>query len=103
MMMMVVAVEGGLVKICVNVACWEKVIGREKLRRAQRISQARGLRPDFKAGASSTMWKMKSACLEIHIAILANREDRLKLSSLSIGGSGAAAEQDPTKTKRGES
>ena len=45
--MMVVAVEGGLVKICVNVACWEKVIGREKLRRAQRISQARGLRPDF--------------------------------------------------------
>ena len=71
------AVEGGLVKICVNVACWEKVIGREKLRRAQRISQARGLRPDFKAGASSTMWKMKSACLEIHIAILANREDHL--------------------------
>ena len=77
MMMMVVAVEGGLVKICVNVACWEKVIGREKLRRAQRISQARGLRPDFKAGASSTMWKMKSACLEIHIAIFANREDHL--------------------------
>ena len=41
-MMMVVVVGGLLVKICVNVACWEKVIGREKLPRAQRISQARG-------------------------------------------------------------
>ena len=45
--MMVVVVGGGLVKICVNVACWEKVIGREKLPRAQRISQARGFGPDF--------------------------------------------------------
>ena len=53
MMMMVVSVEGGLVKICVNVACWEKVIGREKLPRAQRISQARGLRPDFQQAAAS--------------------------------------------------
>ena len=44
MMMMVV---GGLVKICVNVGCWEKVIGREKWARAQRISQARGFGPDF--------------------------------------------------------
>ena len=35
--------KAGLVKICVNVACWEKVIGREKLPRAQRISRARGL------------------------------------------------------------
>ena len=48
MMMMVV---GGLVKICVNVGCWEKVIGREKWARAQRISQARGLRQDFQQAA----------------------------------------------------
>ena len=48
MMMMVV---GGLVKICVNVGCWEKVIGREKWGGAQRISQARGLRQDFQQAA----------------------------------------------------
>ena len=53
-MMMVVVVGGGLVKICVNVACWEKVIGREKLPRAQRILQARGLTPDFQKAPSSS-------------------------------------------------
>ena len=41
MMMMVVAVEGGLVKICVNVACWEKVIGNFASKRLKAGFQGR--------------------------------------------------------------
>ena len=39
MVVVVILVRRRLVKICVNLACWEKVIDSEKLARAQRISQ----------------------------------------------------------------
>ena len=52
MVVVVILVRRRLVKICVNLACWEKVIDSEKLARAQRISQE-PLKPRFSTGVIS--------------------------------------------------
>ena len=79
------------------VGCWEKVIGREKLRRAQRISQARGLRPDFQgrcfSSSTSPSWQIERIIFEsVEVGFSLHRR---KWRSCEL-------EHDPTKTKRGE-